>query len=306
LLFALPSCGDKAPSDKAEGEDHAGHTHATKEGDGHEGHRHDIAQERPKRPAKIPAAEMDSLRAKKARYRITQDEYWDDKGGILANDFVEVHYPPGPTTVAHGMYALEQIVFAREKCRAYWGEVPKGKLKVICTNEMEDYKKETGRDWWHYSKIEDDKITFQPIYIIHQRGLGEIAIAHEYHEWAIGKLAGGEIPRLLAEGLASHLSGEKDVLWQQVAHLPEEDRKMTPEEVENTLKQESKKERSRLAYYHAHRLVSGILFRYGDEAIQKVMRRLHDGVELDSAFQHACNKSYGDVLKQVADYQGDA
>jgi hypothetical protein len=306
LLFAFSSCGDKAPSDKAEGEDHAGHTHATKQGDDHAGHTHDAAQERPKRPAKIPPAVMDSLRVMKKRYGVTRDEYWDDKGGILANDFVEVHYPPGPTTVTHGMHTLEQIVFAREKCRSYWGEVPAGKLEVICTEEMEDYTKETGREWWHYSKIEDDKITFQPIYILYQRGLGEIAIAHEYHEWAIGKLTGGKMPRLLAEGFASYLSGEKDLLRQQVAHLSEEDIKMTPEEVESTLKQESKKDRSRVAYYHALRLVTGILFHYGDDGMQQVMRRMHDGVTLDSAFQKMCDKTYEEVLRQVADYKGDA
>ncbi len=305
LLAALPGCGEKAPSEKAEGEVHEGSQLAEGEGDSHAGHQHQMDPDRPKRPAKIPPAVMDSLRVKKERYKITLDNYWDDKGGVLANDFVEVHYPPGTTTVTHGMHALEQIVFAREKCRSYWGAVPAEKLKVVCTEEMEDFKEETGRDWWNYSKIENNQITFQPIYILYQRGLGEIAIAHEYHEWAIGKLSKGKAPRLLAEGLASHLSGEKDVLRLQVQALSEDDKKMTPKEVENTLKQESKMEKSRWAYYQAHRLVTGIIFYHGENAVQLVMKRLQEGAKLDSAFLEACGKSYEDVLAQAADYKGD-
>jgi hypothetical protein len=318
LLAGLPCCGEKAPSDKAESnghEDHSqaakeadgheGHQHAMKEGDSHEGHDHDMENVPKRRPKKIPQSVMDTLRAKKVRYNITKDLYWDDKGGVLANDFMEVHYPPGPTTVTHGMHAFEQIVFAREKCRSYWGVVPDEKLNVSSPLEMEQYKLQTGRDWWHYSKIEGNQITFQPIYILHQRGLGEIAFAHEYHKWAIGKLSKGEAPRLLMEGIASHLSEEKAILLQQVQHLSEEEQKMTAKEVENTLKKESKMEPTRLAYYHAHRLVTGIIHRHGDEALQLIMKRLREGVKLDSAFQEACHKSYQEVLKEVADYKGD-
>jgi hypothetical protein len=305
LLAGLPCCGEKAPSESTQGNKGEGNQQAVKEGIDHAGHQNEIGAERPKIPAKIPAAVMDSLRAKKERYKVTQDTYWDDKGGILANDFVEVHYPPGPTTVTHGMHVLEQIVFAREKCRAYWGAVPGEKLTVICSPELEDFKKQTGRDWWNYSEIKGNTITFQPIYILHQRGLGEIAIAHEYHEWAIGKLTGGKAPRLLVEGLASYLSGEKVVLQQQVQQLPEDEKKMTPDEVERTLQKESKMEKSRVAYYHAYRLVTGIIARYGDKALQSVVKRLGEGAQLDEAFREACGKSYRDVLTQVADYKGE-
>jgi hypothetical protein len=299
LMAGLLCCGEKAPTEKSEADGHEGHEHAMTEGDSHE----DIKQP-PRRPKKIPPAVMDSLRLKKQRYNITEDSYWDDKGGILGNSFVEVHYPPGPTTVTHGMFALEQIVFAREKCRAYWGEVPGEKLKIISPLEMEEFEKLSGREWWHYSRIEGDQITLQPIYILFQRQLGEIAIAHEYHEWAIGKLSKDKAPRLLTEGLASHLSEEKTVLQQQIAKLADEDKKMTPDEIEKTLQKESKMEPSRLAYYHAHRLVTGIIHYHGDESLKLVMKRLGEGVHLDSAFMEACDKSYPDVLAQVADYKG--
>jgi len=304
LLFALASCGEKAPSEKAKGGQEE-HQHAMENVVDQEGHQHEVDPNRPKRPVKIPPAVMDSLRAKKERYHVTQDIYQDDKGGILANDYVEVHYPPGPTTVTHGMHALEQIAIAREKCREYWGMVPEDKLTVICPEEMEDFEKATGREWWNYAKIEDDRITFQPIYILYQRGLGEIAIAHEYQEWAIGKLSRGTATRILEEGLASYLSGEKDLLLAQVQNVSDEDRKMSPQQVENTLKQETKKDPSRLAYYQAYRLVAGIIHYHGDEALKLVMKRLHEGQGLDSAFQEACGKSYEETLAQAADYKLD-
>ncbi|MFH1754611.1 MAG: hypothetical protein ABIA59_02800, partial [Candidatus Latescibacterota bacterium] len=306
FLAGLPCCGDEAPSDKADGENITELQHEAGKSDGHEGHQHDVTDKRPKLPEKIPAPVMDSLRVKKKRYNITLDTYWEDKGGILANDFVEVYYPAGQMMVTHAMYALEQIVFARDKCRTYWGSMPNHKLKLICTAEMEDFKEVTRLDWWRYSKIEGDQITFQPIYILFQRQLGEVAIAHEYHEWAIGRLAAGKAPRLLVEGLASHLSGEAKILAKQLSVIPEEDRNMSPDEVEKTLLKESRKDRSRVAYYHAHRLVVGIIFQHGQESLQLVIKRLGEGVELDEAFREACNKSYEAVLLEVKDYKGNS
>ncbi|MEJ2721502.1 MAG: hypothetical protein P8181_10245, partial [bacterium] len=65
---------------------------------------------------------LDTLRAKKKRFNITRDEYWDGHGGVLANDYFEVWYTPGRTTVTHGMYVFEELMPAREKLKSFFGE----------------------------------------------------------------------------------------------------------------------------------------------------------------------------------------
>ena len=52
---------------------------------------------------RVPQNVADSLRVLKKRYEITRDEYWLNKGGVLANEHYELWYPPGPVTVTHGM-----------------------------------------------------------------------------------------------------------------------------------------------------------------------------------------------------------
>ena len=271
--------------------------------DEHAGHDHDAGVGQTERQIKIPDAVMDSLRLKKKRYEITRDDYWDEKGGVLESKFLELWYPPGPVTITHGMHAFEQIFFARTKCRSFFGFEPTRKLKVILTPEMEDYKKATGRDWWHYSKIDKDQITYQPIYILHQRQLGEVAVQHEFFEWAIGKLSDGRAPRWLEEGLASHLSGEAKILVTQLTEFPDQKREMPIEQIEKLLAEEKDRKLTRIAYYHAYRMVETLVSKQGEFRLKNLVLRLGDDLDMKQACLLVFEKSYDEILAEATDYK---
>ncbi len=277
-------CGEKTPSEEAvEAADH-----------GHE-HEEEIEE--------IPQGIMDSLRAKKKRYRITLDKYWDDRGGTLGNEFLKVSYPPGLSSVTHGMYAFEQIVFARRKCRDFFGEVPRSKLKVFCSKDLQTYKEKTNREWWYYSEMREDRIRYQPIYILAQRGLAEIAIPHEYYQWAIKQFSKEKAPRWLEEGLASYLSDEKDLLKEQLKELADQKLDITPAEVEEVLQQELEKDLSRIAYYHAYKMTETLITRHGEEKIKKIVLLLGEDIEFEEAFQEVFEKPYSELLTEIAAYE---
>ena len=276
-----------------------------KTSDQHASPYHKVKEENKYKVKKIPPAIMDSLRVKKQRYQITRDAYWDDKGGVLENSYLEVWYPPGVTTVTHGMHVFEQIVLARQKVKDFFGVVPLWKLKVVCTPEMEDFKKITGRDWWQYSKIEDRQITYQPIYILYQRKLDVIAVQHEYFEWAVDRLSDNQLPRWIEEGLASYLSGEEKVLAAQLTEYPDANLEMPVEEIEKLLRTEKDRKLTRIAYYHAYRMVQTLIDKEGEFKLATLILRLGDGVNKDQAYSLVFNKPYADVLAEATDYSID-
>ncbi|NIM20659.1 MAG: hypothetical protein GTO51_10590 [Candidatus Latescibacteria bacterium] len=282
----LPGCREESSPEKA----------GSKEG---EEHKHQL------QVTKIPPAVMDSLLLKKKRFRITRDEYWDKEGGVLGSEYLEVWYPPGQLTVTHGMHAFEQIVLARRVCQEFFGRVPHEKLRVVCSADIDTYKEKTKRDWWYYAEIESDQIVFQPIYVLAQRGLGEVAIAHEYCQWAVRKLSANGAPRWLEEGLASHLSGEEELLRAQMKEFSTREQKVewTADEIENALKRESRRDLARIAYYHAHQMTKTLIFRYGETALKMTVIRMGEGLKTDAAFAAVFKKPYDDVITEAMDYK---
>ena len=115
----------------------------------------------------------------------------------LVNEYLEVWYPPGRTTVTHGMYMFEEIMPARQKYEALFGNAPTELLVIRIAHELEPYKEETGREWWCYSEMRGDTLIFVPVYTLYKRGISPIAVPHEYYQWAIRKRSGSQ-PRLAA------------------------------------------------------------------------------------------------------------
>jgi hypothetical protein len=283
-LWGANGCGQKTPDEQA-GQDHG------------------ECSQKAKIVPKLSGVVLDSLRVKKKRYGITRDAYWDDKGGVLENSYLEVWYPPGPTTVTHGMHAFEQLEIARFKCRDFFRFDPGWKLKVICAPDMEAYKKETGRDWWNYSKIEKDQITFQPIYILFQRHLDEIAIRHEYFVWAIGRLTEGRAPHWLVHGLASYLSDESDLLANQLNEFHGEKLAMTVEEIEKNLAREKDRKLTRIADYHAYKMVETLIVKLGEETLSDLVLRLREDLDMKQACLLVFKEPVEQVMAIARDYE---
>lgn len=250
----------------------------------------------PKPERKISEQELDSLRVKKARHAITREEYWDGKGGVLANDYLEVWYPPGNVTVTHGMHAFDLIAGARKHFSHVFGRVPQERLTVKCAAWFDDYDDETGKQWWHYSKIDGDRIMFQPIGVLAQRKIAEIAVPHEYYEWGIQKLSGKRAPRWLEEGLSSVLSGESHILESQLIEFPGEPVRMDFAAIQDALKKETDRKSSRIAYYNAFRMVDKLIADHGRPKIVRAVLLMGEGRSAEEAFEQTYQQPYDELV----------
>jgi hypothetical protein len=249
-------------------------------------------------------SELDSLRAMKKRNGVSRDEYWDDRGGVLANDVVEVWYPPGKLTVSHGMYVLDYAVKCRREIADLFGETPEGALQIICTQTMDAYTEFTGRDWWNYAKIEENRITYQPITVLAARGLLDIALPREYYEWSIGRIAGDDAPRWLVEGTASRLAGEETILQDNLTEFRGEPVKMSLEDIEAALEADSDRKQARLAYYNAYMMVKRLDHEFGLDAVAQMLVSLGDGQGLDDASRSAFKLPYEELVSTARAWTG--
>jgi hypothetical protein len=259
----------------------------------------------PRRLPKLYGAALDTLRAKRARFGITYDQYWEDRGGVLGNQYFEVWYPAGDVTVTHGMYVFEELMPARVTFQEFFGDAPRDLLVIRCPPDIDTYKRVTTRDWWHYSEIKGDSLTFAPVWILAKRGISALAIPHEYYKWAVRKLTRNEAPRWVEEGLSSYLAGEGDLLLNQMYEFVDSGTTMTPERIEAVLEKEENRRDSRIAYYHSFRMVKQSIETYGEDRFKEAVKLIGAGKTPDEAFMAAVGKNYAAVLKDATNYTVD-
>lgn len=250
---------------------------------------------RPENP--MTQAVKDNMERLKKAHNITRDESFGEGAGVMANDFLEVWYPKGRMSITHGMRIFVDVTPARDKFEEFFGQSPSDILVVRVTAHMEQFKKWTQRDWWYYADIKADTMTYQPIYVMIQRGIVDMAIPHEYYQWALGKITGYGAPRWLEEGVASYLSDEGGLLARQLQEFPEESRVMSPARIEEVLVSEETREESRIAYYHSYRMVTSLVDAFGEASLKKVVSAMANGLSRDEAFQQAFGMSYEKTLE---------
>jgi hypothetical protein len=241
--------------------------------------------------------ELDSLKQMKVSQAVTRDEYWDGYGGVLGNENFEVWYPNGKVNVLQGMAMLKLCMGARTRTRTVFGAVPNEKLVVICTADLDAYGKATGREWWHYSRMNGDTITVQPPILLHTRGLLPVVGPREYFEWAIGKLSHGNAPRWVQEGFASYLSGEAAILEDQRKDYAELPLVIPTKEMESALKKETDRKTTRRAYYNAYRLAEEIARTRGEDAMARFIVALAEDDDVDQASREAFGTDFDDVVE---------
>jgi hypothetical protein len=251
---------------------------------------------------KVQGATLDSLRVKKKRFDITRDEYWQNEGGVLANKYFEVWYPEGATTVTHAMYIFEELMPARKKVEAYFGQAPEDLLVIKNSIEIDVYKRVTGREWWYYSEIRGDTAIFVPVYTLYKRGISPVAVPHEYYQWAVRKIARHGAPRWLEEGIASRLSNEGPLLLDQLYEFAGENFAMTPERIDEVLQGEEDRRDARIAYYHSYRMVERLAEKYGDDKVKSAVTLIGMGNTVDQAFTTAFGAGQAAVVKEALDY----
>jgi len=251
----------------------------------------------------LSEAEMDTLRAWKKRVGVHKDLYWDDYGGVVANDYCEVWYPVGNRTIEHGLYVMLRIRDARGNFREIFGTVPEDSLRVKLSRRMYEFEAETGRNWWHYSRIDGDQIVYQPVPVLYQRRLLPIVIAREYYRWAIRETSGGRAPRWLEEGYPSLLVGEKLVLETYLAEFPADPVKMSFADIEHTLKTGGDKKVDRFAYYSAFQMTRYLVVNYGSDKIVEAVLAMGQGKQAPDAFEAAFGKPYEKLMAEALSFE---
>lgn len=290
-LFLAAGCGGEKERDVPQDEGTAGDSVV-------------MAQGTPRWP-RMSGDQLDSLQAKKKRFNIKQDQYWEDEGGVLANEYFEVWYPAGRVTVTHGMYVFEELMPARKTFESFFGKAPGELLVIRLSADLDRYKAETGLDWWHYSQIRGDSLTFAPVYILYKRNISFLAVPHEYYQWAVGKITQGGAPRWMEEGVASYLAGEGDLLLNQMKEFVSGDISMSPEKIEEVLQGEEDRRLSRIAYYRAFRMVKQLIDSYGEDKFREAVLLIGMGNTLDQAFTKTVQKDYESVLEDATRYSVD-
>lgn len=246
---------------------------------------------------------LDSLRAMRERFSITRDEYWEKTGGVLANDYIELWYPPGPVSVTHGMYAFGQLFEAQGRFKRYFGRDPAESLVVVCAETMPEFSDDTGLPWYVYAKVGVDEIVLQPIDVLYVRTLAEEAVQRTYHEWGIGRLSAGRAPEWLKNGLSSLLAGEDQVLENQMKEFAGSPAKLSHDEIEKALRKKDDRRAYRIALYDAWRMVRRLTAAHGEEKLAEVIVLMGSEKKRDKAFQAVFGQSYDEIVSYALDFK---
>jgi hypothetical protein len=259
--------------------------------------------DRENKPGVLTDAVLDTMRAMKERFSITRDEYWTETGGVLANDFIELWYPPGPVSVTHGMFAFGQLVAAQGSFNRYFGRDPADHLTVVCAETMPGFSDDTGLPWYVYAKVGRDEVVIQPIDVLYVRTLGEIAVQRTYYEWGINRLSAGRSPQWLKHGLSSLLAGEEQVLENQLGEFKDSPAKMPLDKIETALRKKKDRKAYRIAMYDAWRMARRLVAAHGEEKVAEVVLLLGREKKRDRAFETVFGQSYDEVASYAWDFK---
>ena len=241
-------------------------------------------------------AELDSMRAMKLTHRVSRDEYWEEKGGVLASDRFEVWYSSRRIYVLQAMAVLKLMDQAADRAQTTFGRIPAERLVVLCAPTMDVFRQSTGRDWWQYSLVKGDTLSFQTPMTLYMRKLLNTAAQREYCAWALGKLSGGNAPRWVVTGMASYLAGERSVLQEQSREYATEELRMDVKKIEKTLANDNDRIPVRQATYNAYLMVNQLVQRRGMPAVASFVLALAEEPTPDAAARRVFSQSYDEVL----------
>ena len=243
--------------------------------------------------------EIDSLRSMKITHRVRRDEYWDQKGGVIGNDRVEVWYSNRQIYILQAMAVLKQMDQVADNIKKSFGKLPAKKLVVVCAPDLETFRKVTGRDWWNYSAIKGDTLSMQTPMTLFMRGLLQTASRREYSRWAMNHFTNGKAPKWVVWGMAGYLGNERDVFRGQRQEYAKEPVRMDLNEIERELASESDRIKTRRAMYNAFLMVTQLVEKNGMPSVAAFVLALGEEGSPDAAAQRVFSKSYDEVLAQA-------
>jgi hypothetical protein len=247
----------------------------------------------------LTPTEIDSLRSMKITHRVTRDEYWDMKGGVLENDRFQVWYSDRKIYVLQAMAVLKQMDRMADQVQKTFGKLPTEKLVVLTAPNLETFQRSTGKDWWNYSSIKGDTLSMQTPMTLFMRGLLQVAARREYCRWALGHLTQEKAPQWVVWGTATYLAGEREVFVGQRKEYAKQQLRMDVNEINSALEKESDRIPTRRAMYNACLMVNQLVETNGMPAVAAFILALAEEKDANAAAQRIFKKSYDDVLAQA-------
>jgi hypothetical protein len=248
----------------------------------------------------LTPTEIDSLRSMKITHRVTRDEYWDLKGGVIENDRFTIWYSNRKIYVLQAMALLKQMDMEADQVKKTFGALPTEKLVVLTAPSLDVFQKATGKDWWNYSSIKGDTLSMQTPMTLYMRGLLQVAARREYCRWSLGHLTQGKAPQWLVWGMSAYLAGEKDVFLGQRKEYATQELRMDVGEINQVLEKENDRIPTRRAMYNAYLMVNQLVQSNGMPAVAAFMLALPQEKDANAASQRVFKKSYDEVLTQAS------
>jgi hypothetical protein len=243
----------------------------------------------------------DSLLAPLEGYNLTRDDYHPIEGGVMENAQIVLRYPA--SNVARYV-AVKIFGFARDGYRKVTETIGKpadGKVVLIGSKDLDEYRFLTRKEWWYYGTVYGDTIYFEPFDIMIKRGIAEMGITQKLAQLALRRLSNGRIPLWLRESAASRFAGEGGVLKMQVEEfrLQNWDINPSPETLERDLALAELRPDTRIAFGAAYRMLENLLaFSTFDDVI-RFARLLGEGSTLDDASREVFGYDYASLLDRV-------
>jgi hypothetical protein len=243
--------------------------------------------------------ELDSLRSMKITHHVTRDEYWDMKGGVVANDRLEIWYSSRKIFVLQAMAVLKQMDMMADQVKKTFGKVPSQRLIVLTAPDLATFQRSTGKDWWHYSLIKGDTLSMQTPMTLYMRGLLPVAARREYCRWALGHFTQGKAPQWLVWGMAAYLGNERDVFRGQRKEYATQPLRMDLNEINQALEKENDRIPTRRAMYNAYLMVNQLVEANGMPSVAAFVLAFGEEKDANAASQRVFKKSYDEVLAQA-------
>jgi len=246
---------------------------------------------------KIP----DSLLAPIASYNLTRDEYHLLKGGVMASDDIELHYPA--SNVAR-FVAVKTFGAARDAFKLVTEKIGRpsdGKVVMIGAKDLDDYRFLTRKEWWYYGVIRGDTIYFEPLDIMIKRSIAKIGITQKFAQMALIRRSGGKLPIWLREAVASFIAGEEEILKAQAKEFEYKgfNLNISPDEINKALEEAKDRGATRVAFYGAFRMFKNLMEFSNMENVLKFADYLRDGKSLDDASKLAFGMNYTELIDKI-------
>lgn len=250
----------------------------------------------------------DTLLARIENFKLTQDEYHPIDGGKMANRNIELIYPA--SNVAR-FVAVKTFDLAFDSYRDISREVgapAAGKIVLIGTKDLDEYKFLTRKEWWYYGVVQGDTIIFEPYDILlrrtekqTKRSMAEIGIRQKIAQMALARVSGGRIPVWMKESIASYLAREEVVLAIQVFQFEEQLAGFDPtyEELERYLLTAEDMAITRVSFYYAYLMLENLLQTASLPEILLFVKKLGEGQTRDQASREVFGMDYGGLIEKI-------